>query len=199
MMTTIWAGYLGLAIAFILLAAMLLWVVISSKGSTVFKAVLIPVAIWYGAVLFFTAQNLMGWPVDQSVPEDSYILAFSVKEPDSATGYPGAILLWASIPATISQEGDLKENDPILALHPKNLFDYQDKNDPRAYRLPYDRKLHKMLMKARESQQGQPGAMIRIQKNENQGPDSGDHQEQSMAMLNIDIVNPLEMLPKKDQ
>jgi hypothetical protein len=198
-MITFWSGYFGLATSFILLATMLLWILISAKGSVYLKALLIPVAIWYGGVLFFSAQNLMGWPVSRSVPAESYILAYSIKEPQPANGYPGAIFLWAGTPQTamVEEEGE-EPGNPVTALNPKTLFDYQDKSDPRSYRLPYDRELHEMLQQASEAQQEQPGTMIRMQKNGEQGQHSSDS-ETSTDMLNLDIINPLDLLPKKDQ
>ena len=190
----IWSGYIGLAVGFILLVAMLLWIVISSKGSVFLKAVLIPVTTWYGAVLFFSAQNLMGWPVEKYLPEESYILAFRIREPEPASGYPGAIFIWASMPT--GSAASSKDPEPNLAINPKSFFDYQDKSEPRAYRLPYDRELHKNLVKAGEDQKNHPGSRIQVQKKR---PGEQYGSEQSVALIDLNIVNPMELLPDKDQ
>lgn len=189
----IWSGYIGLAVGFILLMTMLLWIVISTKGSVFLKAVLIPVTLWYGTVLFFSAQNFMGWPAQKAVPEDSYVLAFRIREPDPSDSSAGAIFLWASTPSASGLSEDAASG---LSINPKEVFEYRSKGEPRAYRLPYDRELHKMLLKAQENQKNSPGSMIQVRKNGDAGRRPADGQSQ--AQLELNIVNPLEMLPRKN-
>jgi len=189
----LWSGYIGLTIAFVLLAAVLLWVVIAARGNIMVKMVLIPMTIWYGAALYFSVQNLMGWPTARSMPENSYILAYRIREPEPRNDYPGAIFLWVS-----TRSPEYAENQSSFALIPKNVFMYRDSADPRAFRLPYSRQMHRELRQAREQMQGRPGSMLQAKKDKGGQQGQGGNKESSRSPLQFEIINPIQMLPKKD-
>ena len=92
-----WSGYTGLTIAFVLISAIVLWFSIRTPGQIIIKAMLIPVTVWYGLVLYYSVPNLMGWPISQSIPDNSQVLDIRIKEPDPKHNDPGAIYFWVNI------------------------------------------------------------------------------------------------------
>ena len=113
----VWSGHIGLSIAFVIISAIVLWFSIRTPGQIIIKAILIPVTIWYGLALYYSVPNLMGWPVSQSIPENSQVLAIRIKEPDPNLNDPGAIYFWVNI------EPGLKSPEQTLAavINPKTL------------------------------------------------------------------------------
>jgi len=186
----IWSGYIGLTIAFVIIAAIVLWFAIRTPGQIIIKALLIPVAVWYGLVLYYAVPNLMGWPISESIPDNSQVLAIRIQEPDPKENDPGAIYFWLNIkPDSKSFEQTLKAQ-----LNPKSIFSYNSETRPRAYQLPYSRKLHKAIVEAQRRAQGVPGAQIRTKQGKSKrGPLGNDD---SKAKLELKIVNPIKALPK---
>ena len=92
-----WSGYIGLSVAFVIISAIVLWFSIRTPGKIIIKAMLIPVTVWYGLVLYYSVPNLMGWPISESIPENSQVLAARIKEPDPKLNDAGAIYLWVDI------------------------------------------------------------------------------------------------------
>ncbi|MEJ2100320.1 MAG: hypothetical protein P8X68_10115 [Desulfobacterales bacterium] len=185
-----WSGYIGLSISFVIISTIVLWFSIRTPGFIIIKAMLIPATVWYGLVLYFTVPNLMGWPISQSIPDNSHILAIRIKEPNPKYNDPGAIYFWVDIkPNSKSSEQTLQ-----ALLNPKSVFSYNSKSQPRAYQLPYSRKLHKAIVEAQRKAEGVPGAQLRAKKgNSKRGPTGND---ESKAALELEIINPIQSLPK---
>ena len=186
----VWSGHIGLSIAFVIISAIVLWFSIRTPGQIIIKAILIPATIWYGLVLYYSVPNLMGWPVSQSIPENSQVLAIRIKEPDLKLNDPGAIYFWVNIePVSKSPEQTLAS-----VLNPKNTFSYDGKTQPRAYQLPYSRKMHKAIVEAQRKAHGIRGAQIRTRIGQ-RGQGNPDNQE-SRAKLELEIVNPVNFFSK---
>jgi len=185
-----WSGYIGLSIAFVIISAIVLWFSIRTPGQIIIKAMLIPATVWYGLVLYYSVPNLMGWPISQPIPDNSQVLAIRIKEPDPKHNDPGAIYFWVNIkPSSKSPEQTLKAQ-----LNPKSVFSYNSKTQPRAYQLPYSRKLHKTIVEAQRKAQGVPGAQLRTKKGKSKrGPTGND---ESKATLELEIINPVKSFPK---
>lgn len=185
-----WSGYMGLSISFVIISAIVLWFSIRTPGQIIIKAILIPATVWYGLVLYYTLPNLMGWPVSQTIPEKSQILAVRIIEPDPKYNDPGAIYLWVDIkPSSKRPKQTLKAQ-----LNPKSVFSYKDKTRPRAYQLPYSRQLHKAIVEAQRKAAGVPGAQVTTKKgNSKRGPGNND---ESKAKLEFEIINPITSYPK---
>jgi len=128
-------GYIGLAIAFIMITAVLLFFLTDSKIHVLIKVVIIPVVLWYSLVLFSMPDNLRGWPTDQPIPNDSRVISLLINEP-SVSGM-GAIYLWV-----------IDKEFKKTILDPRNAFCYHTNNTPRVYKLPYNKELHKRLIEA---------------------------------------------------
>ncbi|UCE55539.1 MAG: hypothetical protein JSV31_08870 [Desulfobacterales bacterium] len=186
----VWSGYIGLSIAFVIISAIVLWFSIRTPGQIIIKAILIPATVWYGLVLYYTVPNLMGWPISQTIPENSQVLAIRIKEPNPKRNDLGAIYFWVNIkPSSISSEQTLGAR-----LNPKSVFSYNSKTRPRAYQLPYSRKMHKAIVEAQRKAQGVPGAQIRTKKGEPKIGNTGN--DESKTTLELEIINPVTLFPK---
>ena len=185
-----WTGYIGLTIAFVIISATVLWFSIRTPGRIIIKAMLIPATVWYALVLYYTVPNLMGWPISKPIPDNSQVLAIRIQEPDLKHNDPGAIYLWVDI----KPGSKISEPTLLAQLNPKSIFSYHSKTQPRAYQLPYSRKLHKAIVEAQRKAEGMPGAQLRTKKgNARRGPMGND---QSQAALELEIINPIKLFPK---
>jgi hypothetical protein len=185
-----WSGYIGLSIAFVIISAIVLWFSIRTPGHIIIKAMLIPATVWYALVLYYTVPNLMGWPISRSIPDNSQVLAIRIKEPDPKQNDPGAIYFWVNTKAdSISSVQAVK-----AMLDPKSIFNYNGKTQPRAYQLPYSRKLHKAIVEAQRKAQGVPGAQMRTKKGKPAKGNPGN--DESKAKLELQIINPVNSFPK---
>ena len=186
----IWSGYIGLSVAFVIISAIVLWFLIRTPGKIIIKAILIPATVWYGLVLYYTVPNFMGWPISQPIPDNSQILAIRIKEPNPKHNDLGAIYFWVNIkPSSKSLEQTLG-----AWLNPKNVFSYHSKTEPRAYQLPYSRKMHKAIVEAQRKAQGILGAQIRTKKGKPKQGNLGN--DESRATLELEIINPVKLFPK---
>jgi hypothetical protein len=79
-------------------------------------------------------------------------------------------------------------------LNPKSVFSYNSETQPRAYQLPYSRKMHKAIVEAQRKAQGVPGAQLRTKKGKSKRRATGNHE--SKAKLELEIINPVKSLPK---
>jgi len=179
------SAYIGLSVAFILIVSILLYFVINSDTHVAIKAGLITIVVWYSLVLFYTPPKLMGWPTYQDLPDSSLIVFALVKEP-RGKDLGGMYLL------LLIQES----NRTLLEqINPKNIFDYSEKNTPRLYRIPYDRELHKELMKKRkQAARSRGGLKLKKKKKKNKGTGRGKQRDKDM--FKIELINPMEMLGK---
>ena len=185
-----WSGYIGLAIAFVIISAIVLWFSIRTPGQIIIKAMLIPATVWYGLVLYYSVPNLMGWPISQSIPDNSQVLAIRIKEPDPKQNDPGAIYFWVNIkPDSKSPEQTVK-----ALLNPKSVFSYNSRTQPRAYQLPYSREMHKAIVEAQRKAQGVPGAQLKTKKGKSKRGNPGN--DTSKAKLELEIINPVKSFPK---
>lgn len=179
-------GYNGLAIAFIIIAALHLYVIVYSKVRVTIKALLIPMVLWYSLVLFYTPGKLMGWPTPQPIPDNSRVLSIMFREPFK--GRPGSIYILAVSHVEINKS-NIEE-----VLNPKYIFGYSEKNVARFYRLPYERELHKRLKKG-EKQAKEKGGFMRIDKGKKvkiKKKNNWVFEEE----LRIEIVDPKVLMPK---
>lgn len=109
----------SLVLAYLIIAAILLLVLIQSPIRWWFKLILIVVVSLFAWISYLGWEQSQGWPAQVGVP-DKFLLHFAVtEEPDDDLEIEGAIFLWLT---------DLKHDE--LA------------EEPRAYRLPYDQQLH---------------------------------------------------------
>jgi hypothetical protein len=134
-MTSFESVVLALTIAYALIGALLLALLVYARLPWTAKAVAILVTSCFYLVSFFGARGLLGWSSPDPLPPRFKLLHARIVEPHSVEGEPGAIHLW------VEALGD----------------DNRPSGFPRAYRLPYDAKLAEKTEKAiAASAEGKP-------------------------------------------
>ena len=186
-------GYAGLTTAYVLIAAMLLWLFINSRTHLVAKVLLVPVVLWYGIVLYYTPSNLMGWPTsiasEKELPGDAFVVSIQIKEPSKKKLDPGAIFI------TVIELGDKPKVK--LSVNPKAAFTYNGHGEPRTFKVPYSKELHKKILEAEKKRRGSRGSRIKTAKKIKKGKKGtvGDGESKSKEMFRI--VNPIDLMPKE--
>jgi len=117
---------IGLVGSYVALALLLLSLNLRSAWCWPVKAAAIGVTAGFFVIAFLTVLGLLGWPTDAAPPGRFRLHAALVREPDRAGGSAGAIYLWLS-PSS--------EDDETL-------------KSPRAYAMPYSRRLHEQTARA---------------------------------------------------
>jgi hypothetical protein len=113
-----------IAVGFALLAGLLLWFVIGSRGPWWVKLSAIVATCAFTFAVWDALDSFSGWPTAQSPPAHALLVASSVDE-------PRAIYLW------------LVDSDD------RGLLEYRAHGaQPRSYRLPYSRDLHEQVERA---------------------------------------------------
>lgn len=130
---------MSLTIGFAVIASLLLWVIIGSKGHWATKAFVIAVALYFCLSVGVSIRGFKGWPTDEPLPDEFHVHWVVIQEPDRKTGFGGAIFAWVH---------PLKERKK-----PSGWTDYLvllrgNSSEPRAYKLPYTRKLHEKAQEA---------------------------------------------------
>lgn len=120
---------------FCLLMSVLLWNIIAGKGYWWFKAMLVPLCIWFSIAISVSMPTLLGWPTDEELPFKYEVFSLKIDNPDLKNGGAGSIFVWAG------------DRDPVSD---RGIFDLyrNDLTEPRGYRLPYSKELHKQAQKA---------------------------------------------------
>jgi len=130
--------YIGFGLAFVLIIVLLLLTLLKSKVNFLWKVGLILISIWYGLILFFAPQKLMGWPSYNYPPNDSIVLGYFAKEPIfKEKGYIYLLTLTR----------DEHKKSLIEQLDPRKSFMLDEKISPRFYIIDYDEDIFKKLFK----------------------------------------------------
>lgn len=120
---------------FAVLAAILLWFILGSKGKWWAKVPLIIIVPYLGFLTHQIPDTYKGWPTVSNPPVTSTFIGGIVEEPDAVTDSEGAIYLWLI---------------PVRGTTSDHGLGYESKNgEPRAYRVPYTRQLHKQVEQAK--------------------------------------------------
>ncbi len=114
------SGVLGIALAYVLLACLLLLAVLRSDIRAASKMMLVIACTGFYAWHFQSLQAWRGWPASDRLPEHFELIDSITVEPDRGSGEPGAIYVWIR---------DLDSDSPL----------------PRAYRFDYDKALHRQV------------------------------------------------------
>lgn len=139
------SGFIGLTVAFVLIAIIILWTMIRSNIHIVAKILIIPLVIWYSIVLFYTPNKLLGWPTPELFPEGARVITFLIIEPTQVKS--GGFYFWL----IDDLHKDISTNI-IDNINPKQVFSYTETDTPRVYYMPYDRAFHKQMIKKRKKQ-----------------------------------------------
>lgn len=125
---------LAIPTGFVILAAILLWFIIGSKGYWWLKFITIAFVMYFGIALWYSIDSYLGWPSRDDMPPKYMIYWAHIQEPDKKSDDDGAIFFWVR---------ELETSEQTAYLH---VLDYQaNKKDPRVYRIPYSREAHKQV------------------------------------------------------
>lgn len=138
----------------IVLAVSLSWIIASIQNNTktfVLKGILISLMLYMSLCIFFSFENVKGWPSSDILPQRFALQAFVIEEPSKFHKTPGAIYLWV-IPETNSNTCPpglicVRSNSP---------------GTPRAYAIPYSKESHEQMLSVSEKLQN--GDMIIVEK-----------------------------------
>ena len=186
-------GISGVTILYVLLMVLLSWSIIGIKGRWITKGLFMAITIWFSITLYYSFQNFMGWPTEETInTKYSQLIWFQIKEPSKISDHPGAIYLWLrEISTTEKLEG--------LTLHqlsdPMTWFTYPDETVPRAYKIPYTKEKHKKLRKAAEGRKSGVRTYVERKKKKKQSGQRDGNQEVD-DVIRFRLVNPHDILPK---
>ena len=121
---------IAILLTYLIVIALLCWVVIFSKGHIIVKTISILVCIWYCFSFYYIVNDLKGWPVRTDLPQGAKIISFRVVEPDEKDSV-GAFYFWLNL------DQDKMQN-VMNILNPQKFFNYTGNLAPRAYQIPYD-------------------------------------------------------------
>lgn len=156
-----------LVIGYLLVALVMLWYFIKTKGLWS-RVVTVLIVVGYGTALLYMVPSLMGWPLQvKSMPDKTNIVLYLVQEPTKTKA--GWIYFWTTM--------DLQE--------------------PRAYKIAYDKALHKKIVQATKNMP--KGARI-IVKNKGKGREAkgwkGGGLDTDPHDMIFEIVTPKQSLRK---
>ena len=182
-------GISGVTILYVLLMVLLSWSIIGIKGRWITKGLFMAIAIWFSITLYYSFQNFMGWPSEETISTQySQLIWFQIKEPSKVSNHPGAIYLWVrEIPESEKIEGlTLKQ-----LSNPMVWFTYPDETVPRAYKIPYTKKAHRKLREAADGRKTGIRAYVEIKKKE-----KTSNQQEVEDIIEFKLINPQDIIPK---
>lgn len=117
---------IGLAIAYVFIAALVLNLWVATQWRTSVKIILVMLTSLLYIGTYMGIKELRGWPTDEPLPDSFYFVWAKIDEPDKRIASEGQIYLWVQ---------NLTENGEIDSA-------------PRAYQLPYNVQLAEKIEKA---------------------------------------------------
>ena len=111
-----------LALVYALLAFLLLALCLGTRWHWGLKAAMVLLVSGFYAFGHQTFKAVSGWPAEDELPQRFVLLSAVFDEPSPARGHKGAIYLWVN---------PMKDNQPLEM--------------PRAFKLPYEKDLHRIL------------------------------------------------------
>jgi len=168
-------GIIGLTASFLILVALILWLIILSKGKFwIIKSIIILTATLFSIVVLLSLKGFIGWPSSSTLPEEFQLHWAIINEPDKIKNTEGEIYIWAT---------KLDKENKIKSI-------------PRAYKIDYTRKNHEEitagLIKVGEGIQ-QKGQKVKAKENIDIEEDLSNLQEIAI----FDLPKPL--LPQKNR
>ena len=120
-------GIIGISASFLVLIALILWMIIISKGGMwTIKSIVIFIAALFTIIVFLSLKNFIGWPSTSKLPEEFQLHWAIIHEPNKLERKEGYIYIWAT---------ELNANSENSGI-------------PRAYKSKYTRKNHEQVAAA---------------------------------------------------
>lgn len=181
-------GYLGLSISFVIITTIFLIIFFKANVSNWIKLILVPVALWYGLLLYSIPNNFAGWAIDSEPLDKTIILNIWVEEPSIKN--KGGIYFWGLVYPSIDEL--VKFN-----MDPSKFTTYINTSSPRSYRIPYDEEFHKKWLEA-QKQQREKGGILLYKKGmkPGSGTKGGKQKEGFEDNSGFRLINPEDLLPK---
>jgi hypothetical protein len=157
-----------IAVGFVLLGALLLWLVIGGRGAWWLKLGAIVATCAFTFAVWSALGSFSGWATDATPPARALVVSSTVDE-------PRAIYVW------------------LIAPTKPGLLGYRaEKAEPRAYRLPYSRELHEEIDRGTAlARRGQP---VELSRREVEGSGGGRRTRLVVRAYRL----PPQSLPRKD-
>ena len=183
------SGHIGVAVGYLFVVFLLCWFVILSRGHVVVKILSVGFSVFYAVALYAYLPSLEGYPTANDIPEGSILVSIKVQEPSVKS--VGAFYLWCN------PNPNLKEKSLSL-FTPGGFLAYTGKDSPRAYKIPYDRELHKRLLenKKRANKVGGFLVVTKEKADEKDKVKTGDGR-QTEEKIDFKVINPVEVLTKE--
>jgi hypothetical protein len=139
---------IGIPLAFLALMVVLCWWVVGAKGHWTLKIAVVAVSLGVSLILWNSVSSLSGWASKQELPERFLVHWAVIHEPSrDGKGGDGGIYIWVT---ELDDNHEMKKNQSAV-------FTPNRPDEPRAYKLPYSRKLHEQLTQAMgKLRQGKP-------------------------------------------
>lgn len=127
-------SFFGLITSYLIMAAIVLFLLLESDWSAARKASLIALLSLFYGIHYETHLAVRGWPVRDALPPRFRLVGAEIQEPNSITGDDGAVYLWVT-----------------------DMDDHASHTQPRSYSLRYDELLHREVSLALQKiSNGQP-------------------------------------------
>jgi hypothetical protein len=115
-----YSGYIAICAAYLIIAMVVAWTIVWTKGHLAIRTITIFITVVFACILHYTVPDILGWPTDQSPPENAILYGLKINAPNEAS--EGSIIYWM--------------------IHKDKL----QSGVPRAYREPYSIETHKKLL-----------------------------------------------------
>ena len=133
---------IGIELGFVLIAALVLWFIIGSKGHWLSKAIVIFSSLYFCLSVGFSIKDYMGWPTEEGLPDKFVVHWIVIEEPDKQTGDKGSVYIWIN-PLSETKNNYETWEDYLLSF-------YNGQSKPRSYQMPYSKDLHERAQGAIE-------------------------------------------------
>ena len=122
---------------FCILMCILLWSIIAGRGYWWIKAIMVPACIWFSIAINVSLPSMLGWPSEAELPYKYELFSAKVVNPSLTNASDGCIFLWVA------------DVDPLDGYGVFELYRY-DKSEPRCYKIPYSKEMHKKIQQAQK-------------------------------------------------
>jgi hypothetical protein len=134
---------LGIPIAFTILAAALLWIIIGGSGHWSMKMGFVAIVLYFSVALWASLGNLIGWSTRDQLPEKFQVHWIIVKEQPPGSKEENSVFMWVT-----ELDDDNKPKEQETHKWVVNFTAKKEKSEPRAHRTRYSKELHKQAMRA---------------------------------------------------
>ena len=145
---------LALPLAFLALSSCVLWILSKSSGAVWIKSTLVITTIFLGVSTWSTLGSLEGWPASNPPNKSFELHSALIVEPNNIIGEVGRIYLWIT-----------PQRNPDRSVSWVSRFKSSPDDEPRAYRIPYDKTIHKQIEEARKLMKKGQRVMMTLKKN----------------------------------